>query len=264
MEVVVVIFLAHGRESDHGWQPFFEVIRKGVQRRERFVACLDQFFTFVRRKIGREGHKTLLEKRVDRACRRDRELGEKLDRFLQILFPLGEHRRHLLKPFRSSARAFPGRVILLLEEREDAVAAFAHVGLRIGARGMPDAIVEGRAFELGAEEDPINSFVFRPGRGLHRVHFFEQGADVLLALGDFLRRVIRQAIVPGMEPGVAAPHRILLVAPVVIIVRHLVQPHRLGAALQARVGCGQQRLVRNVWCALRRNLCDRRSGAGNE
>ena len=200
------------------------MIRKGVQRRERPVARLDQFFLFVRRKIGREGHETLLEKRVDRARRRDRELGEKFDRFLQILFPLGEQRRHRAQPRGRGPGTILRSVVLLFQERKNPVAAFAHIGLRIGAGGMPDAIVEGRALELGAEEDPIDSLVFRPGCGLHRVHLVEQGADMLRAFGDSLRRVIRQAIVPGMEPGIAAPHRVLFVAPVVIIVRQFVQP----------------------------------------
>ena len=160
------------------------MIRKGVQRRERPVARLDQFFLFVRRKIGREGHQALLEKRVDRARRRDRELGEKFDRFLQILLPLGEQRRHRAQPRRRGPGAILRRVVLLFQEGKNPVAAFANVGLGIAAGGMPDAIVEGRVLELRAEEDPIDPLVLRPVCRRHRVHLVEQRADMLRAFRD--------------------------------------------------------------------------------
>src|SRR5437762_180130 len=85
---------------------------------------------------------------------------------------------------------------------------------------------------------------------------------MLLALCDFGRRIIGQPIVPGMQSGVTAADRIILIPPGVVIVRHLVQcrdrrihalsPKSIGA--YARGGFCDERLVRNIWVPLRRGL----------
>src|SRR6266516_6969779 len=85
---------------------------------------------------------------------------------------------------------------------------------------------------------------------------------MLLALCDFGRRIIGQPIVPGMQSGVTAADRIILIPPGVVIVRHLVQRrdrriHALslkGVGADAWGGFRDQRLVRNIRVPLRREL----------
>ena len=88
---------------------------------------------------------------------------------------------------------------------------------------MPDPVVKGKPFQLRAEQKPIDPVIFRPVAGLHRIHPGEQIANMLGARRNFLRCKISQAIIPRMQAGIAAPHRILLVAPIIKIFRQLLQ-----------------------------------------
>src|SRR6266700_2753585 len=95
---------------------------------------------------------------------------------------------------------------------------------------------------------------------------------MLLALCDFGRRIIGQPIVPGMQSGVTAADRIILIPPDVVIVRYLVQRrdrrvHALslkGVGADARCGFRDQRLVRNIRVPLRRGLCTAVARTDNE
>lgn len=90
---------------------------------------------------------------------------------------------------------------------------------------------------------------------------------MLSALGDLGRRVICQAIIPGMEPGITAKHGIVLVAPFVIFLRELVQRrdlagcYDLARAYTRRLFCDQRLVgyVRRSWCglSLNRHSCGR-------
>ena len=76
------------------------------------------------------------------------------------------------------------------------------------------------------------------------------------AVGDRGRRVIGEPVVPGVEPGVAASHGILLVAPVVEIVRRLVKRGRFPAGPFSVKSSGSgflrdERFVRNIRHVLR-------------
>jgi hypothetical protein len=63
---------------------------------------------------------------------------------------------------------------------------------------------------------------------LHRVHLRKHCVNVLNALRDFGRRIIRQPIVPGVQTGLAASDREFLVSPGIEFIRQLVQGGGFG------------------------------------
>ena len=85
---------------------------------------------------------------------------------------------------------------------------------------------------------------------------------MLRALVDFRGREIGQLVVPGMKAGVTARDRVVLVSPVVIIVRQLVQCGRAHDVVLVRIR--DQTLVRDVRLSARCRLSIRCDCAANQ
>src|SRR5207244_285130 len=100
-----------------------------------------------------ERHQALIQKRICRARRLDRELRVKLYRVLQIAEALLQQRRHLLETSGGSECAFSRGVIFLLQQRKDRVRAVTRVNLRICLLEFQDTIAEIDILQLGAEKD---------------------------------------------------------------------------------------------------------------
>ena len=88
---------------------------------------------------------------------------------MRFPFALLDQKRHLFQSRGAGERAIARRVVLLLQQREDAVAAFVDVGLRIGFFKIDHAIKENYAVELSTKQQPVDAIVLAPLRGLHRV-----------------------------------------------------------------------------------------------
>src|SRR5215813_6360839 len=139
----------------------------------------------VRREIHIQRYETVLQKGINRASGLDCELRIEFHRVLQIAQTLFEERRHLLETRSSRERAFPRRIVFLLQQRKNTVCAFVRVNLRICELELQYAIAELDIVELRAEKNPIDAVVLRPIIDLHRTHLVEERTDVLSALGDF-------------------------------------------------------------------------------
>ena len=204
-----------------------------------------------RSKIDIQRHETSGKKRIDRARRFNGQLRVKFHRTLQIAQSLFEQCRHLLQPRCRGDGAIAWRVVFLFQQRKNAAHAFAHVNLRVRLVRFQDTISEIDILELGAEKKRVDAVVFRPIVNLEAAHFLEQRMDVLRALRDFRGGIITQLVVPGVQTGLAAAHRIVFISPGVIIVRQFVQLRRLRtqtlvrnrARADARFFLRNQRLV---------------------
>jgi hypothetical protein len=131
--------------------------------------------------------------------------------------------RHLLEAMHRGARADVARRVLLLQQREDAVARLADVQLRIGDLGPLHAIGELIALDLRAEEDRVDRFVLRPPFRIDGAHFLRDRAHVRLPFRDRGGRVVGQLVVPRVQPLIGCRHGIVLIAPVVVVAGELVQ-----------------------------------------
>jgi hypothetical protein len=225
-----------------------------VDRPERGIAGLDQLFAFVWRHLPRQRHEAVLKKRVDRPRGFDCEPGKQLDRLLQVLFALRQHRGHLLQPLGRGQSAGPRCVVFLFQEGENAVRAFAHIQLRIGFLRLQDTAPKVEVFELGAEEQPVDSIVLGPLRGRHRADLVEQLADMLAALGDLRRGIVGQAVVPGVETGIARSDGKIFISPGVEVLGQLSKRSNVVPALRGKSLFRQERLVRDVRARIRRRL----------
>ena len=76
------------------------------------------------------------------------------------------------------------RIVFFFEQREDRVAAFVHINLRIGFGEAQHAVEKRDAFELRTKQIPIYAIIFRPIFCAHRAHACEQLGDVLAARRD--------------------------------------------------------------------------------
>ena len=168
LQVIIVICHAHRGKGRHCGQAFFQAIGESMNGDESGIARFHQLVVFVRREIARQGHETILEKRIDGPCRIDRELRVKFYRLLQVALALHEHGRHLLEARRRGKGAVARRIVFFFQQRENPVRAFAHVNLRISFFGLEDATAKVESFELGAKQHPIDPVFLRPLRGWHR------------------------------------------------------------------------------------------------
>ncbi len=199
-----------------------------MHRDERRIARFYQFFVFRRCKTDIERHQTVVQKRIDRARRLNGELRVKFYRILQIAQALLQHRRHLFQARRCRYSALAGRVIFLFQQRKNRIGAFADVNLRVRPLEFENAIFEIGILQLRAKENRVDALVLWPTVDLHRADFFEQRVHMQCALRDFRRRIIGQPIVPRVQSGIATAHRIIFIAPRIVIVGQRVQrrcPH---------------------------------------
>src|SRR5204862_1852294 len=111
---------------------------------------------------------TVLQKRIDGACRLDRELRVKLYRILQITQTLLEQCRHLSEARSRSESALARSGVFLFQERENGVRAVADVNLRVCSLELQNAIFEINFFQLHPEKNPVDALIFRPIVTLHR------------------------------------------------------------------------------------------------